>query len=298
MNYYPHHVGDYTKDTIGLTQGQHGAYRLLMDAAYTTENGIPADEVYPVSKAVTAAERKNTDKVLAKYFVLRDGRYYQKRIEAELEAFRNKSKKAKESANARWGKAVDNPSPKDANAMRTHMPPQSEGNASGMLTSNQEPKPKPEKRIPDASGNPESAASRGAAALQDLRAGAKIDGGAESPAAVLAMVLRENNLRGNAFHPLVVEWSREGITVERLKAAITKARSRPGKETGTFGPEYLDPILHDESKPAAQVHAEKASQAAAKSVEKAQRQIAEQRALPEPSPVPEHLRKFVKAASA
>jgi hypothetical protein len=65
--------------------------------------------------------------------------------------------------------------------------------------------------------------------------------------------MHENGLRGNAFHPCIVEWAREGITVEKLKAAIAKARQRPGKERGVFGPEYLDPILHDVTKPAAQV---------------------------------------------
>lgn len=124
---------------------------------------------------------------------------------------------------------------------------------------------------------------------------AKISGGEDTPAAHLASVLRANGVKGNHFHPLVVEWAQEGVTVEKLKEAIAKARQRPGKEKGTFGPEYLDPILHDETKPAAQVHAERASAGAARAVDKTQKLIAEQRAR-ETAPMPEHLRPKVASA--
>lgn len=98
MNYYPHHIGDYAKDTRALSQGEHGAYRLLIDEAYSSENGVAADEVYAISCAHSAAERKNTDRVLAKFFTIRDGRYYQKRIDEEVETYRGKSAKAKVAA--------------------------------------------------------------------------------------------------------------------------------------------------------------------------------------------------------
>lgn len=98
MNYYPHHIGDYAKDTRALSQAEHGAYRLLIDEAYSSENGVDAEEVYAISCAHTAAERKNTDRVLTKFFTLRDGRYYQKRIDEEVVAYRSKSEKAKMAA--------------------------------------------------------------------------------------------------------------------------------------------------------------------------------------------------------
>lgn len=152
--------------------------------------------------------------------------------------------------------------------------------------------------------DPDSAGNRGAAALESLRAKAltleeaKIPGGDETPAAILASVLKANSCKGNAFHPLVVEWARDRITVDRLKEAIAKARQRPGKETGIIGAEYLDTILRDETKPAAQVHAEKAMKAAAHSTEKAQRQIAEQRAMADAAaPMPEALRALLPKAA-
>lgn len=162
MNYYPHNLGDYAKDTGGLNQGQHGAYRLLIDACYATENGVEADEVYTITKSASSDERKNTDKVLRKFFVLRDGRYYQKRIEEEIATFRVKSAKASKSAKKMWENRKnpdanaspehgDNPgdnvgdNPEDS--MRTHMPSHDlshseripDRNALAMETNNQEP---------------------------------------------------------------------------------------------------------------------------------------------------------------
>lgn len=136
MNHYPHHIGDYAKDTMGLSQGEHGAYRLLMDASYATETGIPADEVYAIARAHAAAERKNTDRVLAKFFRLRDGRWYQKRIEEEIAAYREKSEKASQSAQTRWSNRIQSA---DANAMRTHEERIENASPSAMLAINQEP---------------------------------------------------------------------------------------------------------------------------------------------------------------
>ena len=62
----------------------------------------------------------------------------------------------------------------------------------------------------------------------------------ETPAAILASICVANSIRATAFHPLVVEWAREGITVEKLKAAIAKALMRKGN--GKIPLAYLDPI--------------------------------------------------------
>jgi uncharacterized protein YdaU (DUF1376 family) len=43
MNFYDHHIGDYTTATIHLTLAQHGAYRRLMDIYYGTEKPISLD---------------------------------------------------------------------------------------------------------------------------------------------------------------------------------------------------------------------------------------------------------------
>lgn len=151
MNYYPHHIGDYAKDTRALTQGEHGAYRLLMDEAYSTETGIAADEVYAITCAKSAQEKRNADRVLAKFFVLEGGRYRQKRIDLEVRSYQEKSAKASASAQKRWSERNANAC---ANAIRTHTEGSKEADANTMLpiTNNQEPK----KNLPTTSGDPPS----------------------------------------------------------------------------------------------------------------------------------------------
>lgn len=273
MNHYPHHIGDFAKDTLGFNQGAIGAYRLLMDAYYANEQAIAAEDAYVIGRATTPAERKNVDKALTK-FELKDGRYHHKRVEEELDAYRDRSETGRKNVAKRYQKTTE------STLASSHKP----------VTSNQE-----KQRFPDMNQAPDSVGTACAAAFENLKTKAltlneaKIPGGQETPAGVLASVLLANGVKGNAFHPLVVEWAREGVTVEKLKDAIAKARQRPGKETGTFGVAYLDPIIHDETKPAAQVAVEKSSEAARKAVAKTQRLIAEQRER-EASPMPESLR--------
>jgi uncharacterized protein YdaU (DUF1376 family) len=94
VNHYPHHLGDYAKDTLSFSALEHGVYRLLMDAYYATEEAPAEDEVHAIAKANTPSERKAVDKVLRK-FELREGRYYHKRIEEEIAAYRVRAETAR-----------------------------------------------------------------------------------------------------------------------------------------------------------------------------------------------------------
>lgn len=87
LNYYERHLGDYAKRTTTLTMAQHGAYNLLLDYYYVTEQPIPEDEVYSVAKAVTKPERDAVDKVLEKYFDLIDGAWRHQRCEEVIAAY-------------------------------------------------------------------------------------------------------------------------------------------------------------------------------------------------------------------
>lgn len=95
MNHYPHHIGDFVKDTMGFNQGAIGAYRLLMDAYYANEEAPAAEDVYVIGRATTPTERRNVERALQK-FDLRDGRYYHKRVEEELAAYRARADSARE----------------------------------------------------------------------------------------------------------------------------------------------------------------------------------------------------------
>ena len=85
MNYYERHLGDYARDTGHLSMLEHGAYTLLMDRYYASEQGIPADQAYRFARARSQDERNAVDAVLREFFVLEDGVWTKGRIEAEIE---------------------------------------------------------------------------------------------------------------------------------------------------------------------------------------------------------------------
>jgi uncharacterized protein YdaU (DUF1376 family) len=90
MNYYEHHLGDYAKDTAHLTMLEHGAYRLLLDRYYGTEQGIPADQAHRLARARTKEEKQAVDDVLAEFFQLVDGVWMNKRADEEIRRERKK----------------------------------------------------------------------------------------------------------------------------------------------------------------------------------------------------------------
>jgi uncharacterized protein YdaU (DUF1376 family) len=73
VNYYERHLGDYARDTGHLTMLEHGAYGLLLDRYYATEQGLPADDVLRLARARTKEERAAVNRVLKEFFVLREG---------------------------------------------------------------------------------------------------------------------------------------------------------------------------------------------------------------------------------
>lgn len=96
MNYYERHLGDYAKDAGHLTMLEHGAYGLLLDRYYTTEQGIPAEQAHRVCRARTEDERAAVDIVLAEFFVLNDGVWTHDRVEREITKMQAKVKAARE----------------------------------------------------------------------------------------------------------------------------------------------------------------------------------------------------------
>ena len=112
-----------------------------------TEKPLPAD-IKAVQRLVGARSKEElnaVETVLNEFFVLEDDGWHNPRCDSELAIYFEKSDKAKASANARWKSSSSNANamrthnernaPIGANAIRTHMPTQCEGNA------NQEPLP-------------------------------------------------------------------------------------------------------------------------------------------------------------
>lgn len=88
VNYYERHLGDYARDAGHLTMLEHGAYTLLLDRYYTTEQGIPADQAHRICRARTRDEKAAVDTVLSDFFTLADGVWKNGRAERELADYR------------------------------------------------------------------------------------------------------------------------------------------------------------------------------------------------------------------
>lgn len=127
MNHYPRHVGDYIRDTVGLSMLEEGAYTRLLDQYYLTEGALPLDmaKLYRMARATSKAERAAVDTVVGEFFVRADDGYRQKRADRELDAIYKRSDSARESASRRWAE-------RNANAMRTHSERIANGMRNGM----------------------------------------------------------------------------------------------------------------------------------------------------------------------
>ena len=89
LNYYERHLGDYAKDTAHLSMMEHGAYNLLLDRYYATEQGIPDSNVFRIARARTKEEKNAVKTVLSEFFELIEGVWINHRSEEEIsKAFR------------------------------------------------------------------------------------------------------------------------------------------------------------------------------------------------------------------
>ncbi len=121
MHYYQFNIGDYQSHTGHLLELEDLAYRRLLDWVYLHEKPIPL-EINEVARNIRMRTHcESIAIVLQEFFIRTDAGWVSDRVRREIAKTGDKSRKASESARARW----------DANALRT----QSESNA----THNTEP---------------------------------------------------------------------------------------------------------------------------------------------------------------
>lgn len=87
MNYYERHLGDYAKDTGHLTLTEHGAYTLLLDRYYATEQPIPSSQAHRFARAKSRDEIKAVDAVLSEFFHLDGDVWVHNRVDREIARF-------------------------------------------------------------------------------------------------------------------------------------------------------------------------------------------------------------------
>lgn len=103
-SHIPLFVDSYLADTTHLTTEQHGAYLLLMMAAWRSADcTLPHDERRLASFAgVPIAKWRKIGPDILEMWTCQGGRCYQKRLLKEWEYVREKSAKRKSAANSRW----------------------------------------------------------------------------------------------------------------------------------------------------------------------------------------------------
>lgn len=129
MHYYKFNIGDYASHTQHLDYKEDVIYRRMLDWLYLHESPLP-DNPEQIGRLIRM--RSHSDSiavVLQEFFELGDYGWFQSKAMKEIEQYKAKSNKAKESAAARWNK-------RDANALQAEC----DGNANHKpLTTKQEP---------------------------------------------------------------------------------------------------------------------------------------------------------------
>lgn len=125
MFYYQHHIGDFIKDTANLDDHQLATYLRMMWIYYTDEKPFD-DDAEGIAFAVRSDE-KTVRLLLRHFFDKTVDKWHHNRCDREINGYKEKSEKARGSANARWS---------NAKAVRTH----NERNADEpVLDANQQP---------------------------------------------------------------------------------------------------------------------------------------------------------------
>ena len=84
MKFYKRFPGDINIKTGHLDPAEFGCYDRLLDHYYATEAPIPEDGAYSICRAVKPEHRRACDKVLAQFFMLREGGWVQPRADEEI----------------------------------------------------------------------------------------------------------------------------------------------------------------------------------------------------------------------
>lgn len=70
-----------------------------------------------------------------------------------------------------------------------------------------------------------------------------------TPEGAMAVELRKRDISVTSMHPTLVNWVKDGFTVEQVCEAVELARKTPGKEAGSIPANYLDRILRQPARP-------------------------------------------------
>lgn len=96
----PVYIGDYLRDTQNLTAEEHGVYFLLL-MYYWQKRGVIGSDSKRLA-IVARSTQETTEGILAMFFELVDGNYFNKRAYKELQDAQSRSESARANVQKRW----------------------------------------------------------------------------------------------------------------------------------------------------------------------------------------------------
>jgi len=168
VNYYPHHIGDYLRDTAHLDALEDGTYRRLLDVYYASEKPLPLEThwVCRLVRARTQAEQDAVSEILRQFFERRPDGWHNKRADEEIRKSNRRIKAARNNGKTGGRPITQRVSKKNPVGLHADNPDESSQNQ------NQKPKTKEEKQIAP-SANALSAANGDAVAYIPLNDGSE-----------------------------------------------------------------------------------------------------------------------------
>jgi uncharacterized phage protein (TIGR02220 family) len=202
VNYYPHHIGDYLRDTAHLSPMEDGLYRRMLDVIYASEKPLPNDQdmVCRLVRARTEDERASVAILLQEFFEKRADGWHNKRAEEEIRKAKKRIKAAKD--NGKMGGRPQTQRVSKKNPMGSQEPQSPETQSKALQ------KPKAKSQTEDKS-----------------TVGLKPNGFHEEALSVLEYL---NQVASRDYRPvdanlsLIAARLREGATVDDCKAVISR----------------------------------------------------------------------------
>lgn len=109
MHFYPHHIGDFLKDTSSLTPEESYFYLRLIWLYYDTEKPLP-DDISSLAFKIGARGKEDCVRSLIQIYFRYDSdlkSYTHQRIDAEIRKYQSKAASAKRANQIRWASEKD-----------------------------------------------------------------------------------------------------------------------------------------------------------------------------------------------
>ena len=153
MHYYPHHIGDFLRDTSSLSHKDAYVYLRLIWLYYESEKPLPDDPEVLAYKVGVRGEEQLISLLLRTFFTYDPDlkSHTHQRIDAEIAKYQRKASSARQANQSRWASELDLKSDQKSDPRQIATNNQ-EPETKEPVTKNQEPSveaPKRRRQLPD-----------------------------------------------------------------------------------------------------------------------------------------------------